>query len=266
MTVLVWDNVGEKTFETGLDHGVLYLRDGTAVPWNGLVSVEDTANSELKEFFIDGLKYLNSLVPGSYTGKLSAFTYPDEFNNVNGVVEAVPGLSYYNQPAKSFNLSYRTKKGNDVEGIDYGYKIHLLYNLIANPDSVATESLKDDLEATTFAWVLSGVPTQMPGYKPTAHISIDSNDTNPFVLETLEDMLYGTSSSPPHFPTINELINLYENAGALLIVDNGDGTWTAIDAGNHYISMTDSTTFQIDGADAVYLDPDTYEISSTNES
>ena len=143
MATLVWDQIGERIYQTGVDRGVLYLHDGTVVPWNGLTSMDESSNSELKSFFLDGVKYLENLSPGDFLGKLKAFTYPDEFDQVNGIAPVAPGLLYYEQPPKSFNLSYRTRVGNDIEGTEYGYKIHILYNVIANPDSVSRNTIQD---------------------------------------------------------------------------------------------------------------------------
>ncbi len=268
MTALVWDKVGERTYQTGIDRGVLYLRDGTAVVWNGLTSIEDTDNSAVSSYYLDGVKYLDNFTPGDFTGKLKAFTYPEEFDAVNGVATVSPGLVYYDQPARSFNLSYRTMVGNDLDGMDHGYKIHLLYNLIANPDTYVFNSLTGGAnQPIEFSWVLTGTPPVNPsgkGYRPTVHISIDSNDTEPEVLQGILDILWGTDTTAPYFPSIGEILGLFESLGSLIIVDNGDGTWQAIDASDNYITMTNSTTFQIDNADATYLDPTTYQISTTN--
>lgn len=264
MTVLVWDQTGERIYQTGIDRGVLYLHDGVAVPWNGLTDVEESSNSELKSFHLDGVKYLENLIPGDFEGKLTAFTYPDEFDSVNGIGSVAPGLNYHDQPSQSFNLSYRTLIGNDTEGTDFGYKIHILYNIIANPDSSSFNTLKDSGGPVEFGWSLSGTPPQIENFRPTAHISIDSTKTPPAILEMLENTLYGTESSNPSIPSIQEVADLFGYLGALIIVDHGDGTWSAIDESDTYISMIDETTFQIDDADTTYLDASTYEISSTN--
>ena len=265
MATLVWDKVGERIFQTGVDRGVLYLHDGTAVPWNGLVDIEEGSNSELKSFYLDGVKFLDSLSPGDFIGKLKAFTYPEEFDEVNGIANVSPGLVYYNQPPKSFNLSYRTKIGNDIEGLDYGYKIHILYNLIANPDSQSYSTLKDSgIDATEFSWSLTGTPPKIEKFRPTVHISFDSRNTPPDILEMLEDKLYGTETSEPGLPSIQEVAEFFGYLGALIIVDHGNGTWSALDESNGYITMTDDTTFQIDNVDATYSDADTYSVSSTN--
>lgn len=265
MAVLEWDKVGERIYQNGVDRGVLYLNNGTVVPWNGLTSVEDGSNAELKSYYLDGLKILDHVIPGDFVGKLSAFTYPEEFDDVLGVVHEGIGLSFYEQQSKSFNLSYRTKISNDLDE-DYGYKIHLLYNLRAIPDSQKFESIKDQGSATEFSWSLTASPpiSTIYGVRPTPHISIDSRNSSPEILQELEDILYGTDVVAPRLPSITEVAAMYGVFGAFVIVDNGDGTWTAVDVENDYITMLDSTHFRIDNADVTYLDADTYEISSTN--
>jgi len=267
MTTLVWDKTGTRFYQTGIDRGVFYPQGGSGVAWNGIVSVDEDSTTELKSFYLDGVKYLDNLLPGDFSGKLKAITYPDEFDQVNGIASPADGLLYYDQPFKSFNLSYRTRVGNDLDGTDYGYKIHLLYNIVANPDLYTFDTLKEQLQPIEFSWALTGTPPVNPsakGYRPTVHISIDSNDTSPDILQAIEDILYGTDTTAPHFPSISEILGLFQSIGALIIVDNGDGTWQAIDASDNYITMLNSTTFQIDGADATYLNPTTYTISTTN--
>lgn len=265
MTVLAWDEIGERIYQTGIDRGVLYLNDGTAVPWNGLTSVEEDSTSDVKSYYHEGVKFLENFVPGDFEGKLKAFTYPEEFDTVNGLSSISPGLDIYDQPASSFNLAYRTKIGNDLSQ-DLGYKIHILYNVIANPDAVSFNTLEDSVQPSEFGWDLSGTPTKLVGFRPTVHISIDSTQTPPEVMQVLEDQLYGTETRDPQLPSMSEIAGYFGYLQEFIIVDHGDGTWTAIDAADNYITMLDETTFQIDNADATYLDPDTYTISSTSPS
>lgn len=265
MPTLEWDRVGDRTYQTGVDKGVLYLKDGTVVPWNGLTSVEDSTNSDVKSYYLDGVKILDHVTPGDYVGKLSALTYPDEFDEVIGGSQIAPGLTFYEQPSKSFNLSYRTKIGNDLDS-DYGYKIHLLYNVSATPDSQKFETLSNSIAAPEFSWSLTGVPSiyTIDGVKPAVHISVDSINARSDLLEQLENILYGTETTDPRFPTVLEIRIMFGEVGGLFIVYNSDGTWTAIDPSDDYISMLDSDTFQIDHVIANYIDPDTYEISNTS--
>ncbi len=276
MATLVWDQTGERFYQTGVDRGVLYLHDGRVAVWNGLTNVEESSDVELKSFHLDGVKYLEALIPGDFSGKLSAFTYPDEFDSIMGVIDTgqgtspitnpIPGLYYHDQPPKSFDLSYRTMIGDDIQGEKYGYKIHILYNVVANSDSRSFTTAQDSgAEPVEFSWSLSGTPPpKMKGFRPTVHLSIDSTKTPPDLLKMLEDLLYGTDIHDPRLPSIQDIAEFFGYLGALLIIDHGGGMWSAVDESNTYITMIDATTFQIEHADATYLDPDTYEISSTN--
>lgn len=264
MAKLAWDKTGERVYQSGIDRGVLYLNDGRAFPWNGLTSVEDGSEKEISSYYMDGVKYLEKISPGDFSGKVKAFTYPDEFEPMNGVETVSPGLLFYDQPPEDFCLSYRTKIGNDVSDTEFGYKIHLLYNLVVNPDASTFETLADPIKPVEFTWSISGSPPPLAGHRPTVHIAIDSTSFDPEFLQTLEEILYGTDTTNPRLPSIQEIADFVKSYGVLIIVDNGDGTWTAIDQSNEYITMTDPTTFRIDNADAVYLDVSTYQISTTN--
>lgn len=262
MAELVWDETGEKVFQFGIARGVLYLADGRAVVWNGLTGMDESSDAELTSYYMDGVKFLQNLSPGDFSGKLKAWTYPDEFDEVLGIAEVEQGLRYYEQPPKSFSLSYQTRIGNDLDQ-DAGYKIHLLYNLLAVPDDVSYATLSSNaVDPTEFSWSMTGTPQIATGFRPTVHVVVDSTKTDPQVLQTLEDTLYGTSVSDPNFPSIDIIRELFKSFGALVIVDNGDGTWTAIDIGDTYISMTSATEFEIDSPSATMLDAYSYTIST----
>lgn len=266
MTALVWDAPSQRSYQAGIDRGVLYLQTGLAVSWNGLTGMDEATESEYRAYYIDGIKFLENLSPGEFSGKLKAWTYPDELDQLVGIVSAAFGLSLHEQPSQSFNLSYRTKSGTDTDP-DSGYKIHLLYNVIANPDTYSFKTYtSDSLTPTEFSWTITGTPPIIGGYRPTVHVTIDSLDTDSGALQAIEDILYGTPSSAPRIPSIVELKSIFEAIGILIIIDNGDGTWTAIDLANDYITMDSSTSFTITGADADFLDATTYEISTTNPS
>lgn len=265
MATLVWDRVGERVFQAGVDRGVLYLHDGTAKVWNGLTSVEESSGFELKQYHLDGVKYLENLIPGDFQGSLKAYTYPDVFESIGGIDTGFLGLGIYDQPAQSFNLSYRTRVGNDLEGDAYGYKIHILYNVFAVPDSYAFDTSTDSgVQPIEFSWSLTGTPVKLVGFRPTVHVSIDSNKISSDLLKLIEDTLYGTPTKDPKLPTLQELAEYFGYLGALIIVDYGNGVWAAVDETDTYVTMLDDTTFQIDNADATFLNPTTYEISSTN--
>lgn len=263
MARIQWDRIDERTYQVGVDHGVLYPQDGPAVPWNGLVGMEESASSELKAYYLDGVKFLENLSPGEFQGKLKAITYPEEFDQAVGLAVVTPGLIVTEQPPQSFNLSYRTLVGNPIEGTDYGYKIHILYNLLAQPDTQTYTTLSDTTQGMEFVWNLTGTPPKINKFRPTVHLVIDSRTTPIDVMKMIEDRLYGSDISFPNFPSITEVGEYFGYLGALIIIDNGDGTWTALDESDTYITMIDDTTFQIEHTDAIIVN-DTYDISSTN--
>lgn len=195
MTALEWDKTGDRRYETGVDRGVLYLPSGEAVPWNGLVSVSEVRSREVKSYFIDGIKYLDKHIPGSYKAKLQAFTYPDELDELLGTSEYSQGVFVHDQRIKLFNLVYRTLVGNDVEGTEHGYKIHIVYNVLASPSDYSYGSIAGDVSLTPFEWDLSGTPNIMFGIRPTSHISLDSRRIPEDRLTLLEDILFGKAPS-----------------------------------------------------------------------
>jgi hypothetical protein len=265
MTALVWDQVGDRIYQTGIDHGVLYLQDGTAIPWNGLISMDESSNAELKSFYLDGVKFLENLSAGDFIGKLKAFTYPEEFDALTGLVDVSPGMTLHEQPPKSFNLSYRTKIGDDIEGLEHGYEIHILYNLLANPESMGFNTLSDSADSPVeFTWTLTGTPPKINNFRPTVHISINSLTSPAEVLALVEAKLYGTATTGPSLPSIQDIAEIFGYLGALIIIDHGDGSWSALDESDDYITMLDATSFQIDNVDATYSDSVTYDVSSTN--
>jgi hypothetical protein len=263
MAKLIWDAPGERLYSAGLDRGVLYLTDNSGVPWNGLVSVdEDLKDEKVDPVYIDGVKYLGIPAQGDYEAKLSALTYPDEFLEYDGWGDFGEGLFVDNQPVKRFGLSYRTKIGNDLEEIDHGYKIHLVYNLLAIPESHTHKTLSIQPSPTLFSWKLRATPVELSGYAPTAHYTFDSTILNPYLIAEIEAILYGNDVDDARLPTIQELSTLIVDWDLITITDNGDGTWTA-EGPDDLITMTGPHSFQIDQVDAIYLDEDTYEVSTT---
>lgn len=264
MPVLEWDKSGEKLFQTGVDRGVLYRKDGTSVVWNGITGVDEDSSSERTSYYMDGVKFLEHVTPGEFAGNLKAYTYPDEFDELIGVDSPIDGLSYHEQQPKLFDLSYRTILGNDVLSTDFGYKIHLFYNLLAKPSSKSFATLNDQTEPVEFSWELSGVPPSITGHRPTVHISIDSLKTSPAVLAAIERILYGTSTTEPRLPSITEVDGIFRGVDSLIITSHGDGLWTATETlDGSFIEMLDASTFQISDADAIFVEPYTYQISDT---
>src|SRR4051812_25185370 len=199
MTALQWDKPGERFFETGVDRGVLYTVDGNAVPWNGLTQIAENTTGEVKSFWMDGVKYLDHYVPGSYSAKLEALTYPDLLDELTGAKQYAPGVYLHDQGARVFHLSYRTRVGNDIDQ-DLGYKIHIVYNVMANASGSGFSTIGENVDPVKMSWDLTGTPPQMLGARPTAHISLHSLGISPDLLETLEVLLYGSADTDPALP------------------------------------------------------------------
>lgn len=221
MTRLVWDQPGDRRFQSGCDRGVLYLPDGSSVSWNGITSVsEDFSDVGLQEYYLDGVKYLNRRSTGDYSGTLKALTYPNEFFPFDGVSQIDPGVFATNQSVKStFGLSYRTKIGNDLVGLDFGYKLHLLYNLTAVPDSQSFSSQSSVTSPEEFSWKLSGVPIVIESMRPTVHVVIDSSRLPAGYLEGFENSIYGSDSTFGALPNATTLYQLSRDSLLPLITE-----------------------------------------------
>lgn len=214
MARIVWDNVGERFYETGVDRGVLYVQQEGAYPsgvaWNGLTAVtESPSGAEANPQYADNIKYLNLISAEEFGATIEAFTYPDEFAACDGSVEPVEGVILGQQARKAFGLAYRTLVGNDTEGQDHGYKLHLVYNAMAAPSEKAYATVNDSPEAITFSWEVTTTPVPVTDYKPTASITIDSRTVDATKLTALEDILYGSEGQTgPRLPLPNEIITL----------------------------------------------------------
>jgi len=215
MATLTWDAVGDRLYETGIDHGVLYIPDSdgiyaTGVPWNGLTAVtESPSGAEANAKYADNIKYLNLISAEQFGGTIEAFTYPDEFAQFDGLVTPQPGVTVGQQPRKTFGISYRTLLGNDVDGEQYGYKLHLVYGCVASPSERAYNSVNDSPEAINFSWTISTTPVPVTGYKPTSILTIDSTVVDPGALSDLLDQLYGTTIITANLPMPDDVIAIF---------------------------------------------------------
>lgn len=258
MTRLIWHAHGSRLYEFGIDRGVFYPQQGEPVVWDGVIAVNETSSEDSVSLYVDGKPYRKRKSEDSFTATLEAFTYPLEFEEYDGSASG----SMNPKVRKSFGLSYRTRIGNDGKyGSDYAYRIHLLYNVLAAPSESSYSSIGNSSDITVFSWGLTTLPTNIPGFRAGAHLIIDTTIAYSWVVEELEGILYGTDDTPPRLPSISELIELFENASILLIIDHGDGIWTAIGP-DSAIQMLDETTFQITWPSAIYLDEESYQISS----
>ena len=211
MSKLVWDQTGERLYETGVKKGVLYPQASNGaypkgVAWNGLTGVtEAPSGAEATPLYADDIKYLNLMSTEELGGTIEAYTYPDEFAECDGSASIATGVYIGQQPRKAFGMSYVTTLGNDVESNAYGYKIHLIYGALAAPSEKAYSTINDSPEAITFSWDFSTTPVSVDGFKPTASIVIDSTKVDPIKLAALEKILYGDTDVEPRLPLPNEV-------------------------------------------------------------
>lgn len=215
MTKLAWDATGKRLYETGVDQGVLYIPDDTGAyaegfAWNGLTGVtEAPTGAAATPQYADNIKYLNLISAEFFAGTIEAFTYPDEFGQCDGTSEPQPGVLVGQQSRKTFGLAYRTKVGNDVDGADYGYKLHLVYGLTAAPSSKAYATINDTPAAIAFSWAIESIPVAVSGLKPTSLIVVDSTVVDPDALTALQDALYGTSGTDAYLPLPDDVVAMF---------------------------------------------------------
>ncbi len=221
MSELKWDQVGERLYETGVDHGVLYMPNNVGaytdgVAWNGLTAItESPSGAEASPQYADNIKYLNLISAESFGCTVEAFTYPEEFAVYDGTASPSAGVTIGQQSRKPFGLSYRTKLGNDVEGTDYGYKLHLIYGALATPSEKAYATINDSPEAISFSWDVTTTPVDVAGYKPSAQLTIDSTKVDEASLAALELILYGAAGVDPALPLPGTVIALF--AGSVTV-------------------------------------------------
>lgn len=227
MSKIVWDKTGDHLYETGVKQGVLYPQETSGayskgVAWNGLTGVtERPSGAEASALYADDIKYLNLLSVEEFGATIEAYTYPDEFAECDGSAEIATGVSIGQQKRKAFGLCYKTTLGNDVDGNEHGYKLHIVYGAMAAPSEKAYATINDSPEAITFSWELTTTPVSVTGAKPTASLVIDSTKANPTKLKALEEILYGkdgtgdggrTGAVDPRLPLPDEIAELMADA------------------------------------------------------
>ena len=218
MPKLIWDASGERLYETGVKQGVLYVMGsngyGNGVAWNGLTAItESPSGAESTPLYADDIKYLDLRSTEEFGATIEAYTYPDEFAACDGSASLADGVSIGQQARKMFGLCYRTTVGNDTDGTDHGYKLHLIYGATAAPSEKAYETINDSPEAITFSWEITTTPVSVTGFKPTASITIDSTKADPTCLAALEAKLYGGENSEPTLPLPDEVKTLMTKVG-----------------------------------------------------
>ena len=223
MSKLVWDQTGERYYETGVKMGVLYPQSASGtypkgVVWNGLTAVtESPSGAEATPLYADDVKYLNLYSAEEFGATIEAYTYPDEFAECDGSAEIATGVTIGQQNRKAFGLCYRTTIGNDTDGNDHGYKLHIIYGAMASPSEKAYATINDSPEAITFSWEITTTPVSVSGFKPTASVTIDSTKVDGTKLKQLEAILYGDNGSSSvgeaRLPLPDEIVTLIGTAG-----------------------------------------------------
>lgn len=213
MAKLVWDQTGERLYETGVKHGVLYIKNNGkyegGVAWNGLTAVtESPSGAEATPLYADDIKYLNLISNEEFGATVEAYTYPDEFAECDGSASIATGVYIGQQNRKTFGLCYTTVLGNDEETNNYGYKLHLIYGAVASPSEKGYATINDSPEAITFSWEINTTPENVTGFKPTASIVIDSTKADPAKLTALEAILYGSETETARLPLPDEIATL----------------------------------------------------------
>lgn len=228
MSAIVWDKTGERVYESGVDHGVLYPQDSTGayntgVAWNGLIGVtESPSGAESNPQYADNIKYLDLTSAEEFGATIEAYMYPDEFEECDGTAEVAPGVTIGQQNRKAFGMSYRTKVGNDVAGQDYGYKIHMFWGAKASPSEKNYQTVNDSPEATTFSWEVTTTPVVLTTinpktgkvYNPTSSLVVNSTKANAEKIAALEKILYGDTETEPRLPTPDEVIAMFAESTA----------------------------------------------------
>lgn len=219
MSKIVWDAIGEHFFETGTKNGVLYPYNATSgkytpgVAWNGLTAVTETPEgAEANDQYADDIKYLVLYSAETFKGTIEAFSYPDEFMACDGSEEVVSGVTIGQQGRKTFGFSFKTAKGNDTEGQDLGYKLHLWYGCKASPSERSYATINDSPEALTFSWEVTTTPVSLEGKKPLSCITIDSTKVDPDKLKDFEEILYGKEGIDPELPMPEDVIDFFSAA------------------------------------------------------
>ena len=221
MSKIVWDQTGDRLYETGVKNGVLYIPTAgvysKGVAWNGLTAVtESPSGAEATALYADDTKYMSLMSAEEFGATIEAYTYPDEFAACDGSAELADGVMIGQQKRSTFGLCYKTTIGNDTDGNDHGYKLHIIYGAMAAPSEKAYASINDSPEAITFSWEITTTPVNVTGAKPTASLVIDSTKADPSKLAALEDILYGKDGEPanePRLPLPDEIKSLMTAAG-----------------------------------------------------
>ena len=217
MAKLTWDAAGERLYETGVRNVVLYVKTGSTygkgVAWNGVTSIEENpTGAEATPLYANDIKYLNLVSNEEYEASITAYTYPDEFAECDGSASLVKGVRIGQQPRKEFGFCYRTAIGNDTDGTEHGYKLHLVYGALASPSSKSHSTINNDPEAAEMSWDITTTPVEVAGHRPTSVVEIDSTKVKPEELENLEKALYGDTETEAKLPSPTEVAAMFTDS------------------------------------------------------
>lgn len=243
MSAITWNAAGQRRFAAGVSQGVLYPPGGPGVPWNGLVSVQEKPQGGASSsYHFDGIKYADLYGGESFQAVLQAYTYPLEFEELDGSVQLAPGLFATGQPRQSqFGLCYKTGLGNDIQGLEFGYELHLVYNASVEPSERSHSTRDASVKPENFSWTINAIAPDSVLYKPTAHFVVDSTQTDPRVMAVLEGHLYGVATNVPYLPPQDFIIEMMNSV--VTSIDGGDAEASGpiiLDGGSAASPSTDS--------------------------
>jgi hypothetical protein len=258
---VTWSAVGERFYEAGIDRGVLYV-DDAGYAWSGLVSVdENPSGGEAQEYYLDGVKFLSFSGKEEFEATINAFFSPSAFDACDGVGSVRPGLFVTQQRRKSFGLTYRSKIGNDTVGLSYGYKIHIIYNALAEPTQRRNTTEGSTANVQLLSWAVSTKAVPVPGMMRSAHLIVDTTQVPSYVVSLLEDILYGNDLNPPRLPDPDEIAALFDDDTPFTVTDLGSEEFE-IEGSDLAVMELSSDVYQITADTVVALDGDRAQISS----
>lgn len=263
MPRLSWDDPGSRLFQTGVDRAVLYPKNGNPAAWNGLVGVSQRPDGGVPEsYYAEGRKYQTVSTPEEFEGTIRAFTYPQAFEACDGSLALMPGFLAQQQDRKPFDLTYRTLVGNDVLGLEYGYKLHFIYNAMVLPSEKSFNTLGDEVEPQEFEWEFTTTAvTVAPSMRPSSHFILDSTRAPEKVMLEVETRLYGTSTTEPRMVTADEVLGIFSDEGTFAVIDNGDGSFT-ISGSDREVSQDAMGIYTINHASVRVNDDSTFTVGS----
>lgn len=256
--LMVYEWTGTAHASTSTKRPLLTL----AVPWDGLTSVEESGGEGAKAYYADGRPFLFLPTPKEYKATLNAYTYPDAFSEIMGLTEVTDGMYLDSQPGAAFDLSYRTLVGNGLQSTEHGYKIHLVYNATVTPGALSYETMSDSINPSTMSWEIQAVPVRVEGFRPTAHIVIDTRHMDQGKIDALEELLYGSDETLARMPEPQLVFDILNYGDMIIVTDNGDGTFD-VEGSYENVYMVGDGEFRVDNVDGQDNGDGTFTISTT---